>query len=301
VQESHIDELKEILNNYREYCARTKQPLEAELKRATNRLRIALAETAEMIHEEACKQEDYIAHCRQKIIDAENALATFVEKTNFEWYVKHLCISDSEEFINPFTKKPLTSIEIDFPLLEKIDDFVDPVKAQIRAVEHHVHAYPPTLLEMPYEKVLQERVASGHFPEQKIPDVICVARIPDRNHFEVATHPILLDGKDIIDYARLKAYWESKSIIVAVANYVYPMSWHGYNPFTDKPCLSVEYVHPLKMATERFMKTLLNTPSLISAETAQNPNRDLFWFYGSPEKKIYTNAAVHEIPRPKKD
>lgn len=194
-----------------------------------------------------------------KVIDLKSVIKSFVKKTTFEWWIKFVYIADSRTYVNPCDNEPITSIEVEQSLLKRLDDWLDPLKEQIRTVEKHVAEYS-TFTELGFKANYAE-IMRPHLEKDTIPNIckfqhLTPSLIPGTREVEFATHPVLLDGAYVIDYGRLKEYWGSKGVIGWVISWVYEMNWFGYNPFTGRLCQTIEYMHPLKQETDQYMKTV---------------------------------------------
>lgn len=69
---------------------------------------------------------------------------------------------------------------------------------------------------------------------------------------ELTSHPVKLDGTDVIDYERLVAFWNSpQSSFLGL--WKSKVNHAGLNPFTGKPIETIAYDYALKAKTDRFM------------------------------------------------
>ncbi len=195
----------------------------------------------------------------KKIAEFKIRIETFKQKTTFEWYVRNIGITESTEYVHPITKEAITSIEVEQELLKRIDDWIDPLKEQIRTVEKHVANYASSLelgFKANYAQIMQPYMEQDSAPHKVLCYQITPCSIPGTRDVEIGTDPVLLDDMYVIDYGRLKEYWGSKGLVGWLFSFVYDVSWFGYNPFTGQKCRSIAYMHPLKQETDKYMKSV---------------------------------------------
>jgi hypothetical protein len=178
------------------------------------------------------------------IIDHEHII-------DFYSLIEHQHDDETHQYLNPITGKPISCIEVDYQLLQEIDSFLCPVENQMRGVEamavHQQKAMNKYLDPHSRDKSYAQILADEAYPADKIPESLALGRIPGKDQLELMTHPVLLDGEDLIDLLRLQEFWKP----VPGMLFGRP-GCHGINPFTMQPIKTIAYDEELKDSTDKF-------------------------------------------------
>lgn len=256
-------EQMEIVERWHHYFKQCQFTLEGKIKQKTRHL-AALSSATLPPAEKARIEQD----CQGKYL---RKMAKLKEKVTLEWFIKTFCNTSQAEYLNPLTGQPVQSIQVELELLKRIDDMLNPLHEQIRMVMKQVDAFTKKPETKAYAAILLET----KFPPEKIPESLALGRIPGNHHsMEVMTHPVLIDGEYMIDFGRLQAFWESKSIFSIFWN----TSWQHYNPFTRQPIKTIAYDCQLKKETDHFMKNLPVMEKMISPEKVRSAQYPFGYF-----------------------
>ena len=179
------------------------------------------------------------------------------------------------ELYNPCTDKVVQSFSVNEKLLQEILQTVTAIilPLQIKQAEASSIQYSKNGSENSYMK----RLDALNYSRNKIPNSILQGSIPGEDRLEVMTHPVIIDGYFMIDFARLQAFWESNENMFC---FLWGGSKKGLNPFTQKPITSLVYLTALKNKTDRFIAKcsafrflsddVLHHPNFLEEFTAAN-------------------------------
>lgn len=251
------EEEEAIQKRYESYIDRRRYDIENERKQFLNLLNHNIS-TASLSPDNAT---DALIKCDQQYQEKLVQLENFT----LERYIAVFEDREQPEYINPITGKPLQSIQIDYQLIQEIDDFIDPFNQQMQTFRNNLAKYKYDDNKTCYADILKDK----KYPAHKIPESIAVGQIPGSQEMEIMTHPVILDGVYAIDYARLKKYWESTSSFLG---FFFGESRYGLNPFTGKAITSIVYDTRLKTATSRFMANLDNYSEILTNKEITDSN-----------------------------
>ena len=179
--------------------------------------------------------------------------------------------AEAREYSNPYTGKPIESIMIDYKLLAEIDCFLDSLERQMLAVEKEFRYHEASLKNhfsaLLHGKSFSQILSDEKYPLEKIPESLSLGQIPGAKHLEIMTHPVLLDGVDLIDFCRLQEFWRPKP-----GYFFSTPGCRGMNPFTKQPIKSIVYDKDLESDTDHFVLNRETFKMFTTVESAQNAN-----------------------------
>lgn len=120
-----------------------------------------------------------------------------------------------------------------------------------------------------------KRTFQGIIQEEKYPQHLLPENLPIQikdKRTKVMTHPVLLDGEYVIDYADLMQHWQTQSYAFGLWQY---RGKPGINPFTDQPVKEFGYAKKLRKEAKAFIKHIDQFKDLIqehkAAQAKENP------------------------------
>lgn len=146
-------------------------------------------------------------------------------------------------FKNPFTHNYIDKIEFDRNMNNRLNKYVSQIKESCVTPSEGILTQFYLI-----EKYLQERDQKKSLPNHerlaKLPytDKVPQNLIEHNFNSSILTDPVILDGKDIVDYSQLKSWWESD-----------PNNLHK-NFYTGLPIKTIEYDFKRKKEADEFCK-----------------------------------------------